>query len=86
MVRPKHCTSVSGVRKRDFDRLVCVVQKMVDESGNPVGFDAASWVARWLDGPIPALGNKTPASYMRSAAGRKVVMNLLRQAQSGAYA
>ncbi|MRW83227.1 DUF2384 domain-containing protein [Pseudoduganella sp. FT26W] len=59
---------------------------MVDESGNPKGGDAARWLAVWLAAPLPALGGATPASYMDTFAGQKLVEDLLSMIQSGAYA
>lgn len=59
---------------------------MVRESGNADQFDAAKWVSNWLTAPLPALGGQTPASYMDTFEGQKLVSNLLAQAQSGAYA
>ena len=67
-------------------RLIGQVQAMVDESGDLRGFDAARWVADWLQQPLPALGGRTPAHYMDTAEGQAVVARLLAQAQSGAYA
>jgi putative toxin-antitoxin system antitoxin component (TIGR02293 family) len=66
--------------------LIGQVENMVKESGNPEGFDAAKWVSSWLDSPLPALGGRTPASYMDTVEGQKLVSNLLATAQSGAYA
>jgi putative toxin-antitoxin system antitoxin component (TIGR02293 family) len=68
------------------EALIGLVQKMVNESGDPVGFDAARWVGRWITGPVPALGGKTPASYLDTFEGQKLVANLLAMSQSGAYA
>src|SRR5438093_2244211 len=45
-------------------RLVGQVETIVRESGNREGFDAAKWVARWLDRPQPALGGRRPAELM----------------------
>jgi uncharacterized protein (DUF2384 family) len=67
-------------------KLIGQVQTMVEESGDPTGFDAAQWLARWLDEPLPALDGKRPAEYMDTAEGRDLVSNLLAMAQSGAYA
>lgn len=36
--------------------LIAQIQTMIEESGDPLGFDAENWVARWLDRPLPALG------------------------------
>ena len=67
-------------------RLVGQVDTMVKESGNPEGFDAAKWVAAWLDRPQPALGGKRPAQLMDTADGRSIVSDLVARMQSGAYA
>jgi putative toxin-antitoxin system antitoxin component (TIGR02293 family) len=67
-------------------RLVGQVQTLVEESGNPKGFDAAKWLAGWLDRPLPALDGKSPAEFMDTADGRALVSDLLAQQQSGAYA
>lgn len=67
-------------------RLVGQVSTMVKESGNPRGFNAAKWVARWLDQPQPALGGKRPAELMDTADGRSIVSDLVARMQSGAYA
>jgi putative toxin-antitoxin system antitoxin component (TIGR02293 family) len=67
-------------------RLIGQVQTMVEQSGNPEGFDAARWLGRWLDEPLPALGGERPADLMDTAEGRGLVSNLLAMAQSGAYA
>ncbi|VVE17454.1 MULTISPECIES: type II RES/Xre toxin-antitoxin system antitoxin [Pandoraea] len=66
--------------------LVGQVEAMVTESGNPEGFDAAQWVARWLEQPNPALGNRRPAEYMDTVAGQELVSALIARMQSGAYA
>lgn len=67
-------------------RLVGQVSTMVKESGNPEGFNAAKWVAIWLDQPQPALGGKRPAELMDTADGRSIVSDLVARMQSGAYA
>lgn len=67
-------------------RLVGQVDTMVKESGNPEGFDAARWVAAWLDRPHPALGGKRPAELMDTADGRGIVSDVIARMQSGAYA
>ena len=67
-------------------RLVGQVDAMVRESGNPVGFDAAKWVAAWLDRPLAALGGRRPAALMDTADGRGIVVDLVARMQSSAYA
>ena len=63
------------------------VEVMVAESGaDAESFDAAAWVARWLDEVSPALGNKRPGEFMDTVAGQEIVSNLLAKMQSGAYA
>jgi putative toxin-antitoxin system antitoxin component (TIGR02293 family) len=69
-----------------FETLIGIVEDMVDESGNPSGFDAARWLAGWMTRPLPALAGATPASYMDTFEGQKLVAGLLAMMQSGAYA
>lgn len=66
--------------------LVGQVERMVQESGTPDGFDAAVWTAAWLDRPHPALGGARPATLMDTAEGRTLVSRVIAQMQSGAYA
>lgn len=66
--------------------LIGNVQQMVGESGDPTDFDAARWVADWMTRRLPALGGATPASYMDTVEGQKLIAELLAMAQSGAYA
>jgi putative toxin-antitoxin system antitoxin component (TIGR02293 family) len=67
-------------------RLVGQVQAMVDESGNPQGFDAAAWTSRWLSEPLPALGGVRPLDLLDTMEGQTLVSSTLTQIQSGAYA
>jgi len=67
-------------------RLVGQVQQIVEESGNPEGFEAGRWVAEFLEEENPALGGRRPAELMRTSDGRAVVSRLIGQMQSGAYA
>lgn len=66
--------------------LVVRVRRMVEESGDPAGFDAARWVAGWLDAPLGALGGRRPADLMDTADGRALVMRVIGQMQAGTYA
>ena len=76
----------------DSDRVLCVarlvaqVQNVVDESGNPLGFDAAAWTSGWLNEPHPALGGISPLDLLDTMEGQALVSNTLAQIQSGAYA
>lgn len=67
-------------------KLVGQVEKMVMESGDPKGFDAAKWFGRWIEQPEAALAGRKPADLMDSSDGREAVSRLLAQMQSGAYA
>jgi putative toxin-antitoxin system antitoxin component (TIGR02293 family) len=69
-----------------LETLIGMVQTMVEQSGDPDGFDAARWVSHWLTTPLPALAGATPASYMDTFEGQKLVAELLSMSQSGAYA
>jgi len=66
--------------------LIDMVQTMIEQSGEPTGFDSARWVSAWLTKPLPALAGETPASYMDTFEGQKLVAKLLAMSQSGAYA
>ena len=68
------------------EALIGIAQTMVEQSGDPAGFDAARWVASSLTSPLPALGGATPASYLDTFEGQKLVAELLAMSQSGAYA
>jgi putative toxin-antitoxin system antitoxin component (TIGR02293 family) len=66
--------------------LIGQVQTMVERSGNPEGFDAAKWLAEWMERPLPALGGTKPAEYLDTIAGQQLVGDLLAMMESGAYA
>lgn len=67
-------------------RLVGQIQNIVEESGDPQGFDAAAWMSRWLNEPLPALGGVRPLDLMDTMEGQTLVSNTLAQVQGGAYA
>lgn len=75
-----------GERVLGIARLIGQADAIVRESGDPAGFDAAKWVAAWLDRPQAALGGRRPAELMDTADGRSIVSDLLARMQSGAYA
>lgn len=68
------------------ETLIGMVQAMVEASGDPSGFDAARWLSGWLTTPVPALAGETPASYLDTFEGQRLVADLLATMQSGAYA
>ena len=67
-------------------RLVGQLQAIVEESGQPEGFDAAAWMSQWLSEPLPALGGVRPLDLLDTMEGQTLVSNALAQIQSGAYA
>ena len=73
-------------RERAVDRLARRVQIIVEESGNPEGFDALRWTEAFLARPMPALGGKTPNEFMETEEGQALIENLLSRMQSGGYA
>lgn len=79
-LRAEHCALLMGVA-----RMVVDVQTMVEESGDPTGFDAAAWLARWLTRPLPALGWERPADRLSTPEGQQTVSDVLGRMKSGAY-
>jgi putative toxin-antitoxin system antitoxin component (TIGR02293 family) len=67
-------------------RLVGQLEAMIQESGNPEGFDATAWMSRWLKEPVPALGGARPVDLLDTMEGQALVSRTLAQLQSGAYA
>jgi uncharacterized protein (DUF2384 family) len=59
---------------------------MVEESGNPEGFDAQNWVSHWLREPVPALGGERPVDLLDTMEGQALVSETLARMQSGSYA
>lgn len=78
--------------QEESERILAVVQligqvdSMVQESGDPTGFDAAKWMAGWLQHPHPALGGRRPGELLDTADGRNLVAQLLAQQQASTYA
>ena len=81
----KDLSSDASSRVLGVARLVGQVQAMVEESGNADAFDAAAWVAQWLDRPLPALGGRRPAEFMSTSEGQDLVSDLVARMQTGAY-
>lgn len=69
----------------DIATLSVVVQRMVDESGEPVGFDARVWLDQWLLTWVSALGNRRPLDVLNEPGGLDVVQSVLMRAQSGTF-
>ena len=75
-----------GARTLGLARLIGLAQRIVEESGTPASFNAAAWVAHWLEQPLPALGGEPPAHFMDTSEGQAIVAGLLAQIQHGTYA
>lgn len=85
-VKRKNCLGACESEKiLDLARLIGQIQKMVHESGEPQGFDAAMWLAHWLKGANPVLGGRAPGEYLDTAQGRAIVSQAIARMQSGAY-
>ncbi len=82
----QNLSSEQSERVLGMARLVGQVQAVVARSGDPQGFNAAQWVAWWLEQPSPALGGRRPAELMDTVAGQKLVGELVARMESGAYA
>lgn len=66
--------------------LVGQLQAIVEESGDPDGFDATQWLSRWLREPLSALGGERPLSLLDTMEGQSLVADTLAKVQSGAFA
>lgn len=68
-----------------LNALESTIQRMVEESGLPLGFDARVWLNEWLENPIPALDNRRPLDVLDEPDGLGLVQSLLQCMQSGAF-
>ncbi len=82
----QNLSSEQSERVVGMAKLVGQVQAMIERSGDPTDFNAAQWVAQWLEQPSQALGGQRPAELMDTVAGQEVVSDLVAKMQSGAYA
>lgn len=71
--------------EQGVEDLIRHVDRMVRESGDPRGFDAAKWVHNWINQQVPALGFKAPASYLRTREGQELISTMLEANRAGAY-
>ena len=78
-------TQDEGQRVIGIAKLVGLVETMAKQSGNTAGFDAAKWLAKWVNEELPALGGKKPAEFLDTAEGQELVSVLLQRMQSGTY-
>ena len=69
----------------DIATLTALIERMVDESGEPVDFEARAWLDQWLLELVPALGHRRPLDVLSEPGGLDLVCSYLQRAQSGAY-
>lgn len=81
-----HGVPLSAGRRKFVAELTRDVERMVAESGNPNGFDAAAWIRRWINEPNAALGLRCPVEFFDDPNGRAMIIRLLAMMQSGAFA
>ena len=75
-----------GERVIWLQRIVGLVQHMVEKCGDPTEFDAAQWTGKWLRRTQPCLGGKRPLDYLDSVTGQQLLSGLLMQNVGGTYA
>lgn len=81
-----HLSPAESERVLGVGRLLGQVQTMIEESGDPEGFDAPAWLSAWMTAPVPALGGARPLDLMDTMTGQALVSRVIAQMQSGAYA
>lgn len=69
----------------DINTLTVIVEKMVNEAGDPSGFDVRSWLDHLLMEEVRALGNRRPLDVLLEPNGVEMLSSLLLRAQSGAF-
>lgn len=83
--RQENLSPEDSERVLGISKLIGQVSEMVRRSGNPEGFDAARWLAGWLQQPVPALGGVRPLDFLDTLEGQGMVSDILARMQSGAY-
>ncbi len=66
--------------------LVGQLEAMIEESGDPICFNATEWLSIWLRQPLPSLGGTKPIDLLDTMEGQAIVSRALAQIQSGAFA
>lgn len=77
---------VAGHRVMGLLRIVALLVRLLEESGDPQGlaeFDLEAWVGAWLHEPLPALAGKTPAEMLRNPEGQRLVEEQLQRMRGG---
>jgi hypothetical protein len=75
-----------GERVLGVEMLTEQLQAMLEQSGNPQGFDARAWLSTWLREPLPALGGLRPLDLQDTLEEQALVSDAFARIQSGAYA
>ncbi|MGN6424297.1 MAG: antitoxin Xre-like helix-turn-helix domain-containing protein [Asticcacaulis sp.] len=75
----------SSDRVIGFAKLIGQVETIIQESGDPEGFDAAQWLKGWISRPLAALGNRRPEEFMDTSDGREMISQILARSQTGAF-
>lgn len=86
VTRKEPLASDEGERVVGVAKLVGQLQAIVEESGDPAGFDPRAWISTWLREPLPALGGARPLDLLDTMEGQALVSDALARVQSGAYA
>lgn len=84
--RNEPLASDEGERVVGVAKLVGQLQAIIEESGDPEGFDARAWLSNWLREPLPTLGGARPLDMLDTMEGQALVSDALARIQSGAYA
>ncbi len=84
--RHEALASNEGERVLGVAKLVGQLQAILEESGDPEGFDARAWISIWLREPLPALDGARPLDMLDTMEGQALVSDALARIQSGAYA
>lgn len=76
----------NGERVIGIAKLVGQIEAMLEDSGEPRGFDGPAWLSQWLREPLAALGGAKPVDLLDTMEGQALVAQVLAQVRSGAYA
>ncbi len=72
-------------RLMGLQRLIGEVAAIVRDCGDGQPFDAAQWLAAWLQRPSRALGGALPGDFLDTAEGREQLSRQIGAQRSGAY-
>lgn len=72
-------------RLMGLQRLIGEVEAIVRDCGDGQPFDAAQWLAAWLQRPSRALGGALPGDFLDTAEGREQLSRQIGAQRSGAY-